>query len=107
MGAFQMKALTFQTSAALLLCSVSWAQSPTSQATKPVKPTSEKSSPTTEAWATEQQLRIARQKELRRGLSDPSGRLRPDLFMQGLEQMKRMKVVSHIGPVSEESPNKK
>jgi hypothetical protein len=105
MGAFQMKALTFQTSAALLLCGVSWAQSPTSQATKPAKPTSE-ISPPAEAWATEQQSRIARQEELRRELSDPSGRLRPDLFMQGLEQMKQMKVVSHIGPVSEESPKK-
>lgn len=106
-GQVMKRSLSLPTAAALLLCSASFAQKPASQVTKPVKPPSTTSRGEREDGKEEQELRVRLQKEFEREHSDASGRVRPDLWNEGVAHMMRMKVISHIGPVPKESPGKK
>jgi hypothetical protein len=100
------RAIALPTTAVLLLCSASFAQNPTSQVKK--LPASETSRAILqEDWEKEQQFRKLMLEKNRREHSDPSGHVRPELWNEGVAHMKRMKVVSHIGPVPNESPDKK
>jgi len=93
--------------AVLVLCSVSFGQNPTSQVSKPARPSRETSRNAPEDLEKEQKLRTLMLQKMRREHSDASGRVRPDLRDEGLAHMKRMKVVSEVGPVPKESPEKK
>jgi hypothetical protein len=105
---FVMKSsVALPTAAALLLCSASFAQNSTSQVSKSVKPQIETARVTAEDGDKEEKSRELVLQKMRREYSDASGRVRPDLWQQGVAQMKRMKVVSQIGPVPKESPEKK
>jgi len=100
------RAIALPTTVALLLCSASFAQNPTSQVKKPSASERSRAIPQ-EDWQKEQESRkLLLQKNLREH-SDASGHVRPDLWNEGVAHMKRMKVVSHIGPVSETPTDKK
>jgi hypothetical protein len=102
-----MKSISLPAAVALLLCSASWAQKPTSKVKKPSKPSSETSRTTEDDSEKEQELRTRMQEQAQRELSDPSGHIRPDLWKEGVAHMRRMKVVSQIGPAKQESHDKK
>jgi len=102
-----MKAIALPAAAALLLCAASFAQNSASQVTEPVKPQSETPRGTPEDGDKEQEFRMLMLQKMRREHSDPSGRVRPDLWNEGVAHMKRMKVVSQIGPVPKEAREKK
>ena len=99
--------ITLPTAAALLLCTPSFAQNPTPEVTQPVKPLTKTAREGPKDWEKEQRSRMLIQEQMRRDHSDPSGRVRPDLWSEGVAHMKRMKVVHQIGPAPKESPEKK
>jgi hypothetical protein len=59
-----------------------------------------------EGLRNEQQLRKQRQQEYTREHSDPSGKVRPDAYVKGIEHARQMKVAPYIGarPLGEASP---
>ena len=75
--------------------------------TQPVKPLTKTAREGPKDWEKEQRSRMLIQEQMRRDHSDPSGRVRPDLWSEGVAHMKRMKVVHQIGPAPKESPEKK
>jgi len=100
-------AIRLTTAAALLLCTALFAQNPTREVTQPEKPLTKISRERPEDWGKEQRSRMLVQEQMRRDHSDPSGRVRPDLWSEGVAHMKRMKVVHQIGPAPKESPEKR
>jgi hypothetical protein len=101
------RATALPTTAALLFFSVSSAQNPTSQVPKPVKPLNESTREAVDDWQKEQESRKFLLQKNSREHSDASGHVRADLWNEGVAHMKRMKVVSHMGPVSEAPTEKK
>lgn len=59
-----------------------------------------------EGLKTEQELRKQQQQEYVREHSDPSGKVRPDAYVKGIEHARHMKVAPFIGakPIGESSP---
>jgi hypothetical protein len=62
--------------------------------------------PQSQGLRNEQEIRKKRQQEYIREHSDPSGKVRPDAYVKGMEHVRQMKVAPQIGakPVGEETP---
>ena len=91
----------------LLFCTIAFAQDPTPQVTQPTASPNQTAQGVLQDWEREQEFRTHIQNKFIREHSDPNGRVRLDLWIEGVAHMNRMNVARQIGPVSTESPAKK
>ncbi len=99
--------LGFLTLIALLPCSFSLAQSSTSQSAQSVTVLNKTAPSVLEDWEKEREFRTLMQTKFFREHSDPDGRIRPDLQIEGAAHVKRMKVAPQIGPMPTVPPVKR
>jgi hypothetical protein len=85
----------------------SFAQDSSLQVAQPATSLSQTAQDILDDWKNEQEFRTYLQTKFVREHSDQSGRVRPDLWVKGVVEMKRMRTVSQIGPAPMEPPAEK